>query len=220
MWTTMKHNLLGKKNWSCSFYLYRFRKYVSYGFTVINFCNPGVHYETPCIFHNTPYANSWYDIKFPTKWCLLPNVSLCRPPQLYPHAILLRSKTYKETESYHCTWTSTIVVHLQWEETSTYLMKHRHLVVIKFSWSVRLSLLTSIVFEVTAPHSSDCDEASGMWYHVVLYTENVKWRTAYCSELFIGEICQILQAMPPHRTRCFKVYVIRQSPISLASATL
>jgi hypothetical protein len=34
---------------SCSFYLYRFRKYVSYGFPIINFCNPGVYYETPCI---------------------------------------------------------------------------------------------------------------------------------------------------------------------------
>jgi hypothetical protein len=33
-----------------TFYLYRFRKYVSYGFRVINFCNPGVHYETPCIW--------------------------------------------------------------------------------------------------------------------------------------------------------------------------
>jgi len=42
-------NLLGKKFLSCSFYLYRFRKYVSYGFLIINFCNPGVHYETPCI---------------------------------------------------------------------------------------------------------------------------------------------------------------------------
>jgi hypothetical protein len=49
MWTTMKNNLLGKKFLSCSFYLYRFCKYVSYGFPVINFCNPGVHYETPCI---------------------------------------------------------------------------------------------------------------------------------------------------------------------------
>jgi hypothetical protein len=38
-----------KKNLSCSFYLCRFRKYVSYGFPIINFCNPGVHYETPCI---------------------------------------------------------------------------------------------------------------------------------------------------------------------------
>jgi len=49
MWTTTKNNLLGKKFFSCSFYLYRFCKYVSYGFAIINFCNPGVHYETPCI---------------------------------------------------------------------------------------------------------------------------------------------------------------------------
>jgi len=41
--------LTGNKIWSCSFYLYRFRKYLSYGFPIINFCNPGVHYETPCI---------------------------------------------------------------------------------------------------------------------------------------------------------------------------
>jgi hypothetical protein len=34
---------------SCSFSLYRFRKYVSYGFPIRNFCNPGVHYETLCI---------------------------------------------------------------------------------------------------------------------------------------------------------------------------
>jgi hypothetical protein len=40
----------GKKNFSCSFYLYGFRKYVSYGFPIINFRNPGVHYETPCIY--------------------------------------------------------------------------------------------------------------------------------------------------------------------------
>jgi len=38
-----------KKKLSFSFYLYRFRKYVSCGFPIINFCNPGVHYETPCI---------------------------------------------------------------------------------------------------------------------------------------------------------------------------
>jgi hypothetical protein len=48
MWTRMKNNLLGG-GLSCSFYLYRFRKYVSYGFPIINFCNHGVHYETPCI---------------------------------------------------------------------------------------------------------------------------------------------------------------------------
>ena len=45
----MKSSVLGQKFFSCSFYLYRFRKYVSYGFPIINFCNPGIHYETPCI---------------------------------------------------------------------------------------------------------------------------------------------------------------------------
>jgi hypothetical protein len=38
----------GKPFFSCSFYLYRFRKYVSCGFPIINFCNPGVHHETSC----------------------------------------------------------------------------------------------------------------------------------------------------------------------------
>jgi hypothetical protein len=38
----------GEQNINCSFYLYRFRKYVSYGFPIINFCNPGVQNETPC----------------------------------------------------------------------------------------------------------------------------------------------------------------------------
>jgi hypothetical protein len=42
--------LTGKKILSCSFYLYRFRKHLSYGFHIINFCNPSVHYETPCIY--------------------------------------------------------------------------------------------------------------------------------------------------------------------------
>ena len=41
--------LTEKKKLSCSFYLYKFRNYVSYGFPVKHFCNPGVHYETPCI---------------------------------------------------------------------------------------------------------------------------------------------------------------------------
>ena len=37
--------------WSCSFYLYRFCKHVSRDFPIIIFFfNPGVHYETPCIF--------------------------------------------------------------------------------------------------------------------------------------------------------------------------
>jgi len=50
MWNTIKNELTGKKKiLSCSFYLYRFRKYMSYGFSIINFCNPGVHYEMACI---------------------------------------------------------------------------------------------------------------------------------------------------------------------------
>jgi hypothetical protein len=41
--------LTGGKKLSCSFYLYMFRKYVSYGFPIVIFCNPGVHYERPSI---------------------------------------------------------------------------------------------------------------------------------------------------------------------------
>ena len=41
-----------KKILSCSFYLYRFRRYVSCGAPIINFCNPGAGYETPCIMIN------------------------------------------------------------------------------------------------------------------------------------------------------------------------
>ena len=43
--------LTGKKNLSCSFCLYRFGKYVSCGFPITHFCNPGVHYENPCIIN-------------------------------------------------------------------------------------------------------------------------------------------------------------------------
>jgi len=49
MWSTMKNTLLGKKFLSCSFYLYRFCKYVSFSFPIINFCNPRVHNEMPCL---------------------------------------------------------------------------------------------------------------------------------------------------------------------------
>ena len=38
MWPAMKTNLLGKSFLSCSFYLYRFRKYVSYRFPITKFC--------------------------------------------------------------------------------------------------------------------------------------------------------------------------------------
>jgi len=54
----MKNNLLEKKI-SCSFYPYRFRKYVFYGFPVINFCNPGVHYETPCRTQTQAVPKRW-----------------------------------------------------------------------------------------------------------------------------------------------------------------
>jgi hypothetical protein len=40
---------IGEKILSCSFCLYRFRKYVSYGFPIINLCNPEVHYEKNCV---------------------------------------------------------------------------------------------------------------------------------------------------------------------------
>jgi hypothetical protein len=49
MWTTMKKTFWGKQFLSCSFNLHRFRKYVSYGFPIINFFDLGVHYETPCM---------------------------------------------------------------------------------------------------------------------------------------------------------------------------
>ena len=50
----------GKKKLSCSLYLYRFRKYVSYSFPIINCCNPRVHYETLCILYK-------FYIDWPTK---------------------------------------------------------------------------------------------------------------------------------------------------------
>jgi hypothetical protein len=44
IWTTMKNTLLARRggggDFSCYFYLYRFRKYVSYGFPIINFVIP------------------------------------------------------------------------------------------------------------------------------------------------------------------------------------
>ena len=51
----VEKHLTGKKILSCSFHLYRFRKYVSYGFPIINFCNPGVHYESPCMYEHRFY---------------------------------------------------------------------------------------------------------------------------------------------------------------------
>ena len=48
MWTTLKHSLVGKTFLS-SFYVYRFCKYVYCGFPIINFCDPRVHHEMPCM---------------------------------------------------------------------------------------------------------------------------------------------------------------------------
>jgi hypothetical protein len=52
---------------SCSFYLYRFPKYVSYGFPVINFCNPRVCYETPCIEKSVSAGEK--SLKIWCRWC-------------------------------------------------------------------------------------------------------------------------------------------------------
>jgi hypothetical protein len=60
IWTTIKYNFLGKKILGCSFSLYRFRKCMSYAFPIINLCNPGVHYETPCINPLTPNGHYSY----------------------------------------------------------------------------------------------------------------------------------------------------------------
>ena len=50
-----KIKLTVKKFLSCSFYLYRFRKYLSYGFPIIHFFNSGVHYEKPCVCRTRAY---------------------------------------------------------------------------------------------------------------------------------------------------------------------
>jgi len=56
----MKNNLLGKIFLSCSLYLFSFRKYLSYGLPIINLCNPGVHYETPCILLLLPILTHYH----------------------------------------------------------------------------------------------------------------------------------------------------------------
>jgi hypothetical protein len=58
---------VGWGNLSCSFYLYRFRKNVSYGFPIINFFNPGVYYETPCIMKRPVLWNALY-YETPCMW--------------------------------------------------------------------------------------------------------------------------------------------------------
>jgi len=58
--------LTGEKFFSCSFYLYRFCKYVSYGFRTM-FSKAGLHYETPCKMfivwigiHGWRHLTSWH----------------------------------------------------------------------------------------------------------------------------------------------------------------
>jgi hypothetical protein len=51
MWTTMKNNLLGEKNWVVPSNCTDFGNTFPRGFPTINLCNPGVSYETPCIFY-------------------------------------------------------------------------------------------------------------------------------------------------------------------------
>jgi len=75
----MKNNLLGKKIVSCSFYLYTFRKYVSIGFLIIYFCNPGVHYETLCIYY------VYYIYFYPSPLCY----------QLHMYLVYRHTQVYK-----------------------------------------------------------------------------------------------------------------------------
>ena len=66
MWTTMKNNMMGKTFLSCSFYMYRFRKYLSYGFPMIIICNLVVHYETPCMLKT---VSQWYRFRITPQTC-------------------------------------------------------------------------------------------------------------------------------------------------------
>jgi hypothetical protein len=64
MWTMMKNNFLGKQFLSCSFYLYRFPKYVYCGFRIINLCNPRVHYETLWILLLYAHQLEFFTVNF------------------------------------------------------------------------------------------------------------------------------------------------------------
>ena len=199
------------------------------------------HYETPCIFHSTSHIMK-RPVYFTVHHTLIPGTILTFPRNdaWFPALVSAVLHNCIHTLPYYATRrinkqksttgeTSNIIVQLHGEETSTYLMKHRYLVMMQFSWNVRPSLSTSIVLEVSAPHSSDCDEAS--WNVMscrvvscrVVSCRLIHWKCEMADSTLIrtvGEICQILQAKPPHRTSCFKFYVIRQSPIYLASAAL
>jgi hypothetical protein len=52
------------------------RKYVSYGFSIIFFCNPALHHETLCIYQETPYIYGRLWLKYRVHTMLLPITSV------------------------------------------------------------------------------------------------------------------------------------------------
>jgi len=52
-----------KKVLNSFFYLCRFRKYMSYGIPIINYYNPEVHYETPCIYTYIYIYRAFHNVK-------------------------------------------------------------------------------------------------------------------------------------------------------------
>jgi len=53
--------LIGKNIFDLFLLYVQVRKYVSYGFPIIKFCNLGVHYETPCITKQIHEAESFLE---------------------------------------------------------------------------------------------------------------------------------------------------------------
>jgi len=73
-----KKQLTVKKKLSCSFYLYRFRKHMSYDFLIIDFCNPGAHYGTPCMLRSSKSSrSSCSPTKAVHKFLLSPTCVMC-----------------------------------------------------------------------------------------------------------------------------------------------
>jgi hypothetical protein len=74
MWTTMKTTYWGKNFWVVPSICTGFVNTCRTGFPIINSCNPGVHYETPCINSQNKHTNlvftflNWRDDKFHTFW--------------------------------------------------------------------------------------------------------------------------------------------------------
>jgi len=53
-------------------------KYVSYGFPIIFFCNPGVHYETPCTITNTESVYNFVILETSSVKCIFNNYFLTK----------------------------------------------------------------------------------------------------------------------------------------------